>query len=116
VDRDPEAIEAARTNARAAGVERDIVFSCEDGVNLSLPQPPGLIVTNPPYGERLGQTGRPMQDFFRRLSAGFRRYRGFDAWIISGNEEFERQFARRPAERLSLYNGPIPCQLLHYHL
>ncbi|GMV42181.1 MAG: hypothetical protein AMXMBFR64_38970 [Myxococcales bacterium] len=116
VDRDPEAMEAARRNVRAAGVEGDVELSVGDGANLMLPQAPGLIVTNPPYGERLGRPGRPMQDFFRRLGTGFARYKGYTAWILSGNEEFPRHFGLRWTNRLPLWNGPLPCNLFRYEL
>lgn len=116
VDRDEAAIDAARHNCRAAGVERDVSIRLGDGANQRLPQAPGIIVTNPPYGERLGMAGRPMQDFFRRLGAGFRRYEGYTAYILSGNEEFPKQFGMWSAGQLPLWNGPIACQLYRYEL
>lgn len=116
VDRDPDAIDAARRNARAAGVEGDVELTVGDGANLMLPQAPGIIVTNPPYGERLGRPGRPMQDFFRRLGTGFARYKGYNAYILSGNDEFTRHFALRWQDSLPLWNGPIACSLYKYEL
>lgn len=116
VDRDEAAVAAARQNARAAGVERDVEIRLGDGVNQRLPQAPGVIVTNPPYGERLGEAGRPMQDFFRRLGTGLRRYQGYTAYILSGNPDFARHLGLRWTGHIALWNGPIACQLYRYEL
>ena len=77
--------------------------------------PPGLLVTNPPYGDRLkagGQQG--MKTFYFQLGENFRQLDGWRMVILAGNAAFESAFHRRPTAKRELWNGPIECQLLRY--
>lgn len=116
-DRDPEALDAARRNAVAAKVSGAIRFLEADATALG-PAPvegPGLIVTNPPYGDRLtagGQKG--MKTFYFKLGERLGALPGWRKEILIGNEAFESAFHARPKSARSLWNGPIRCQLLSY--
>ncbi len=116
-DRDEEAVAAAQTNVRAAGFGGSIRVSVHD----VLTTPPvgeltgGLLVTNPPYGDRLqagGQKG--MKTFYFKLGDSLGKLKGFRKAIIVGNEAFESAFHHRPTARRELYNGPIACELFEY--
>jgi putative N6-adenine-specific DNA methylase len=116
-DRDEEALKAARANVRAAGITSRIQLKEADATRL-LPLPPdaqGLLITNPPYGDRLGTGGRKgMKAFYFQLGERFDALANFRATILAGNSAFESAFHHRPSERRQLFNGPIPCNLLCY--
>jgi 23S rRNA (guanine2445-N2)-methyltransferase / 23S rRNA (guanine2069-N7)-methyltransferase len=112
-DAAPSAVEAARENLRRAGVAGCVrVTTCE----LAELQPPagepGLVVTNPPYGARLGETGE-LGPLYERLGDVLkRRFAGWSAWVLSGNPALTKRIGLRVASRHVLWNGPIECRLL----
>jgi len=116
-DRDEEALGAARVNVRAAGVTGPVRLE-EADVTKGLPLPPdarGLLVTNPPYGDRVGTGGQKgMKSFYFQLGERFEALARFRAAILAGNPAFESAFHHRPSERRELWNGAIPCTLLCY--
>jgi 23S rRNA (guanine2445-N2)-methyltransferase / 23S rRNA (guanine2069-N7)-methyltransferase len=116
-DRDEEALGAARANVRAAGLTGPIQLKEADATR-ELPLPTdarGLLLTNPPYGDRLGTGGQKgMKAFYFQLGERFDTLGHFRACILSGNPAFESAFHHKPSERRELFNGPIPCTLLSY--
>lgn len=116
-DRDEEALGAARANVRAAGLTGPVQLKAGDATH-ALPLPAdarGLLVTNPPYGDRLGTGGQKgMKAFYFQLGERFDALEKFRACILSGNTAFESAFHHKPSERRELFNGPIPCTLLSY--
>jgi 23S rRNA (guanine2445-N2)-methyltransferase len=116
-DRQEEAVAAAIKNVAAAQLDDEIRIVQGDATK-SPPIPttsPGLLVTNPPYGDRL-QTGgqQAMKSFYFRLGESCRRLDGWRIVVLAGNAAFESAFHRRPTERRRLWNGPIECTLLSY--
>lgn len=115
-DSDGGVIEKAKRNAREAGVDKWIHFEKRDMKNVAAPGAAGVIVTNPPYGERLEDTEKAKQllsDFSSVLKTQFK---GWDAWILSGNKEAMAGLRLKAARRIPIWNGPIECRLLHYPL
>jgi putative N6-adenine-specific DNA methylase len=116
-DRSAEAVEAARANVRAARLEREVSVTEADATR-PLPLPDldhGLLVTNPPYGDRLGQGGQKgMKTFYFHLGERLGALPGFRMAILSGNSAFEAAFHHRPLRRRPLWNGAIECSLLEY--
>jgi 23S rRNA (guanine2445-N2)-methyltransferase / 23S rRNA (guanine2069-N7)-methyltransferase len=116
-DRSPEAVEAARANVRAARLEREVSVA-EGDATRPLPVADldhGLLVTNPPYGDRLTQGGQKgMKTFYFHLGERLGALPGFRMAVLSGNPAFEAAFHHRPLRRRPLWNGPIECQLLEY--
>jgi putative N6-adenine-specific DNA methylase len=76
--------------------------------------PPGLLVTNPPYGDRLKPEVARNEDVLLQLGESFRDLDGWRMVVLAGNAAFESAFHRRPSARRELWNGPIACQLLSY--
>jgi len=116
-DRSDEAIDATRKNARAARLGKALLTEVRDATGpLQLKgMPPGLLVTNPPYGDRLKSGGQKgMKAFYFALGESFRQLQGWRAFILAGNPAFESAFHVRPQQRRTLFNGPIECQLLGY--
>jgi putative N6-adenine-specific DNA methylase len=115
-DKDPEALEAARRNVKAAKLAEEILLEEGDATKLPpLPASGGLLLTNPPYGDRLGSGGQKgMKSFYFKLGDSLRAQSGWRVWVLSGNPAFESAFHARPRSRRDLWNGPIACTLLGY--
>jgi 23S rRNA (guanine2445-N2)-methyltransferase / 23S rRNA (guanine2069-N7)-methyltransferase len=113
-DRDPAAVEAARSNVRAARVQVQVAL--EDAREIQPLDPPGHLLLNVPYGERLEAGGRkPLKTFYHQLGAALRRLKGHRATVLSGSEDFESAFGVRPrGPRRVLWNGPLRCTLYQY--
>jgi 23S rRNA (guanine2445-N2)-methyltransferase / 23S rRNA (guanine2069-N7)-methyltransferase len=115
-DRDPESLEATKKNVMAAGLSH--VIKIEEADALHAPPPEcagGLLLTNPPYGERLGLGGQKgMKSFFYALGESFLKWQGWRMGILAGNPAFESAFHMRPSKRTEFFNGPIECTLLQY--
>ena len=115
-DKSEEAVHAARRNVRAAKLEAAVKVALADATrDLPLPNAPGLLVTNPPYGDRLragGQKG--MKTFYFQLGESLGRLDRWRLAILSGNPAFESAFHRKPSNSRTLWNGPIECRLLEY--
>jgi putative N6-adenine-specific DNA methylase len=115
-DKDPDALEAARRNVKAARLAEELHIEEGDATKLPpLPAPGGLLLTNPPYGDRLGSGGQKgMKSFYFKLGDSLRAQPGWRVWVLSGNPAFESAFHARPRSRRELWNGPIACTLLGY--
>jgi 23S rRNA (guanine2445-N2)-methyltransferase / 23S rRNA (guanine2069-N7)-methyltransferase len=115
-DIDPEAVEAARQNARTAGVEDHIEFSVADFRETDVPEGPGVCALNPEYGERMGDSGQlpetyaAIGDFFKKRLSGWRGY------VFTGNSELAKRVGLKPKRRICFYNAKIECRLLEYEL
>ncbi len=111
-DIDPHAVELANHNASLAGVGDRCRFFVADVASFA-PASRSLILTNPPYGERLGdleQAGR----LERVLGERLRENPVAGAYVITADAEFEQNFGKKADRRRKLYNGMIPCQLYMY--
>lgn len=112
-DRDPEAVAAARANVMR--VKQPIEVLEKDAREIDALSPPGFIVVNPPYGERLEAGGRKnLKTFFWQLGQKWRTFDGHRIAVLAGGPEFESAFGMKPLQRRPLYNGPIQCMLLTY--
>jgi len=112
-DIDAKALEIARVNAEKAGVAQYITFSRADARDLTLPPEKGVLITNPPYGDRL-MDAHEAEVLYRALG---RRWRGSGDWriyLLTSNLDFEKSFGKRASKRRKLYNGMIQCQLYMY--
>lgn len=115
-DRDADAVAAAQANARAAGVAVQIRQA--DARELQPLDPPGQLLLNVPYGERLEAGGRKqLKTFYHQLGGALRALRGHRAVVLSASEDFESAFGVRPrGPRRTLWNGPLRCTLYTYEL
>ncbi len=115
-DYEDAAAASMKKNARAAGMGGVIRITTSDV--LTAPAPggdAGVIVSNPPYGERLESGGQKgMKSFYFRMSDALATWTGWRLALLAGNPGFESAFHRRPSGRLELWNGAIPCTLLQY--
>lgn len=114
-DIDPDALELARRHAQAAGVLKDIRFEQRPLAEQSPSDyPEGLsIVTNPPYGERLGDR-KEAEALYRQLGALYRQLPDASLTALTAHPGFERAFGIRATKRRRLFNGRLECELLHF--
>ena len=114
-DHEPSVIRIAQANARRAGLASHIEFRIAelDDCQPAAEDETGLLVTNPPYGERLGETASlPM--LYRALGLMMKRcYPGWRAAIFTGEPDYSRYLGMRAHKTHSLHNGPLKCRLLH---
>lgn len=110
-----DALAFAKSNAAAAGVGHLLRFDLKDVRDFRPPEgPPGVILCNPPYGERIGEE-KELKELYRTLGNVFReRCSGWQAFVFTGNARLARELGLRPAEQVHLFNGRIPCRLLRF--
>ena len=103
----------SRENARRAGVESDIAFSVSDAKTMAAPSERGVIVCNPPYGERMleREEARALYRDFGRASSAWQDWKRF---VICSDPDFERFFGRSADKKRKLYNGMLQCNLYMY--
>jgi putative N6-adenine-specific DNA methylase len=115
-DVDGGVIEVAKRNARDAGVAKWIHFEKREMKSATAPAPQGVLITNPPYGERLEDTEKAKQLLSDFSSVLKNQFKGWDAWILSGNKEAITGLRLKAARRIPIWNGPIECRFLHYKM
>jgi len=114
-DRDPLAIEFARENLRCAGLQDRVTVTVRSLAEAT-PETgtPGLVVANPPYGERLG-TDSDLEALYAELGGALKRcFSGWRAAVFTGNPDLAHCMRLGADKKNTLYNGAIPCKLLHY--
>ena len=109
-DIDPAAVKLARENARRAGVDSLIEFSVADARKFSRSTSGGVIVTNPPYGERLMEK-REAGELLRAFGEAWRASDGWRLALLTSDESAESLIGVRAAKRRKLYNGLLKCAL-----
>jgi len=112
-DIDEEALKIAKDNAYRAGVLNSMKIFCRDARTILAPGRRGTIVTNPPYGERLGSM-EEVESLYRDIGRHFRSLEPWQAYIITSHEGFERLYGRKADKVRKLYNGMIPCYLYQF--
>jgi putative N6-adenine-specific DNA methylase len=114
-DRDQRAVSAAKRNATAAWVNQYVTIERRDALDLQLPwEGVGMIVSNPPYGRRMGDVNR-LRKMYRRLGDQLKeRAAGSTAWLLVGNRELANELHLKSARRFPVFNGPIECRLIRF--
>ncbi len=113
-DIDPAVIEASKTNARKAGVGADIVFEQKDIKDLWIDTQYGIIISNPPYGIKLGEY-RELNEIYISIHKTFRKKTGWSVYILTADKKFPDYFKRaKPDKVRKLYNGPLEVNYYQY--
>lgn len=112
-DIDPDAVALANANAKLAGVGDRCRFAVADIKDFT-PAANATVLTNPPYGERLGDAAEAAA-LARTLGQVWQRHSGQGLYAITADAEFEQHFGKKAARRRKIYNGMIPCQLYMYY-
>ncbi len=115
-DRDAAVIEQAIDNASNCGVLNHVYFAQIDLEDVAAPADSGVLFCNPPYGERLGRDS-DLGAFYKRLGDVLKqRFKGWTAFVLSGNKELSQSIGLKSSQRFAVYNGTLPCQLMKYEL
>ena len=113
---DPLVLHQAQENAEAAGVARHLDLRQGDLRDLIPPPGPGLVVCNPPYGERVGEK-ETLEGLYADLGALLKeRFSGWTLWLLSGNPELTGALRMKAARRVPVSNGGIDCRWLRYDI
>lgn len=110
-----KAVKISHQNILAARLSGKIEIERKAFEKMDPPPPPGLLIMNPPYDERL-----PVEDvqaFYRSIGDRLKQaYTGYEAWIISSNLPAMKSIGLRASRRLTLYNGPLECKFMKFEL
>jgi putative N6-adenine-specific DNA methylase len=113
-DHDGKVLALARANATRAGVADAIRFERRDVEAFEPMGGYGCVVTNPPYGERLGDV-RQAERVYQALGRLYRKLGTWSLFALSPHPDFARHFGARPTKNRKLYNGSIRCWLYQYY-
>lgn len=112
-DIDPKAVNMAQANAKRAGVDDVIEFAVADATQFDRTTDRGVIVTNPPYGERLMEKAEA-ERLYVQFGKAFHQLENWQLYLLSSHTEFERAFGKPATKKRKLYNGTIKCDLFMY--
>ena len=114
-DIDMKAVNTARLNVRAAGLTDCITVNQQDFAQFTQPGEKSLIITNPPYGERISTPN--LLGTYRMIGERLKHeFVGGEAWILSYREECFDQIGLKPSIKYPLYNGSLECELRKYQM
>jgi putative N6-adenine-specific DNA methylase len=115
-DQDRWVLDKARNNLDAAGYADAIELKVSDVLDVKPPTPIGTVVTNPPYGERLGEA-EGLAAWYPLLGDWLKKnFSGWEAWIISGDPLLPKLLGLKASRRIPLFNGPIETRFLQYKI
>lgn len=115
-DDDPKVITMANANAARAGVTKLVQFSHTDLSNCRAQKPHGLLITNPPYGERLGDATQLIPTYQQLGQVLHSNFQGWNAAVITNNSTLARAIGLRSGKQYSVYNGALECKLYCFHI
>lgn len=114
-DIDQKAVIIARTNVKAAGLSSDITIELADFKNFQQPEHPAIMITNPPYGERISTPN--LLETYRMIGERLKHaFTGNDAWVLSYREECFDAIALKPSLKTPLFNGALECEFRKYSM
>ncbi len=120
LDRDHKMLQLAKANAERAGVAAGIAFKQSEIRQFVRPEPAagktGLLICNPPYGERLGELNELKQTYLDLAEVSKVQCPGWRLAVFTGNPELAREMRLRPKRVNKFFNGAIPCELYSYEL
>ena len=115
-DTDSKALAAARRNLAEAGVERWVKLEQSDLLERPAPAPAGVMVMNPPYGERMG-SAEELARFYPRLGDALKqRYPGWRCYIFTADLRLPKLIRLEPSRRTPLWNGALECRLYEFKI
>ena len=114
-DVDVKAVNTALLNVRAAGLTKDITIKEADFKDFQQPQDKAIMVTNPPYGERISTPD--LLGTYKMIGERLKhQFQGNDAWVLSYREECFDQIGLKPSIKIPLYNGSLECEFRKYQM
>jgi putative N6-adenine-specific DNA methylase len=115
-DRSGDVLEAARANLRRAGLEKVVSLKQADILDITAPAKEGVIVTNPPYGVRLGEQ-QQLAEFYPKLGNVLKKqFSGWRAYLLSADMRLPKLIRLATSKRTPLFNGALECRLFEYKM
>ncbi len=115
-DIDPEALNAARRNLGAAGVERWVKLEQSDVLERAAPEVSGVMVANPPYGERIGSPEELAALYPKLGDALKKKFAGWSCFFFTADQRMAKLIRLQPSRRTPLWNGAIECRLYEFRI
>ncbi len=112
-DIDGRIMKTAKENADKAGVGEYIVFQKMSMQDFSSKKRYGFIITNPPYGERLGEV-RDVEQLYKQMGEVYKSLKDWSYFVITSHQEFEKHFGAKSDKNRKLYNGRLKCYYYQY--
>jgi len=112
-DLDPKAIDLSILHAMQAGIGSTAQFKQMNVMDLHSAEKYGFIITNPPYGERIGDI-KAVENLYRNLGTVYSRLDSWSLYLITSHPQFEKLFGRQADKRRKLYNGQLLCQYYQF--
>jgi putative N6-adenine-specific DNA methylase len=114
-DISPKALQAAQDNIKLAGLSKYIVLEKKAVADFEPKKTPALLVTNPPYGERLKEENL-MELYAQTGSVLKHKCAGINSWVISSNTDCLQRIGLKPAQKIKLMNGDLECELWKFNI
>ena len=112
-DIDFKAVNMATNNVKAAGLSQHITIQQQDFKDMNTAPTPCLVVTNPPYGERISTPN--LLETYKMIGNRFKNvFKGSEAWVLSYKEECFHAIGLKPSMKVALYNGSLECEFRKY--
>ena len=115
-DNDPKMVQVARENIRQARLSRNITLSNKPFDKVWIPEGKGVIISNPPYGEHIGER-KELRKMYEELGRVL-KYKavGYKAYFITPDREFRKTMPMKPGKVFNVLNGSIPCEYISYSI
>lgn len=114
-DHSAKAVEIAKANIENAHLQYDIKLSKQDMFDVVPPKGGGIMIINPPYGERLEE--KDIINLYRGIGDALKKnFKGFEAWIISSNKDALKLIGLKPSKKIDVYNGPLECKFEKFEI
>jgi putative N6-adenine-specific DNA methylase len=114
-DTDGDVILKARENVKALPLSKTVTFEVKDFADVKAPEGGGILICNPPYGERLDDYA--IWDLYKSLGDFFKKScPGYDCWVLSSNFDAFKRIELKPSKKIQVYNGSLSCDYRKYEI
>lgn len=115
-DSDERAVRATRRNLQDAGFGGLVAVGCGDACEIAAPAEAGILIANPPYGERIGEQGE-LAAFYPQLGAALKRHwAGWNCFFFTADQRLPKGVGLKPGRKTPLYNGALECRLYEFRM
>lgn len=110
-----KAVEIAKANIENAHLHHDIKLTKQDMFEMVPPEGGGIMIINPPYGERLEE--KDIIKLYKGIGDALKKnFKGYEAWIISSNKDALKLIGLKPSNKIDVYNGPLECKFEKFEI
>lgn len=110
-----KAVEIAKANIENAHLHHDIKLTKQDMFEMVPPEGGGIMIINPPYGERLEE--KDIVKLYKGIGDALKKnFKGYEAWIISSNKDALKLIGLKPSKKIDVYNGPLECKFEKFEI